>query len=837
MANNNNGKYDYEGLSMEEVLESRKINGRNEIALEVKASLMKNILKFFSEPVFLLLLGASLIYFALGEPRDGSIMLVFIAFMGGINLYQEWKTDKTLEALRNLSSPKVHVIREGSKEIIPSDDLVPGDIMLLSEGERISADGEIIFSDGFGVDESSLTGESDIVWKLSAPSLNADRHWRLDQCYSGTNVITGRAVVRVTATGPATEYGKIGADVASAPDRPTPLEKQTRKLVRNCSGFSFVMMLLVVFATLNNGSSLIDAALSGITIAMATIPEEFPVVLTVFLAMGAWRIARRNALVRRMPSVETLGAVTVLCVDKTGTLTQNRMGLRELVPAADKNLSELIKVSIMASETDPYDPMEIALINRAEAEGMDVSLLQGHSLIYEYPFSSEVRMMGHVWEVGGKKVLAAKGSPENIFKLCRLTANNKLEAEAEQERLSDMGCRVLAVAVNNSLENIPAEITDCRMELVGLAAFIDPPREAVPAAVAACHSAGVRIAIITGDNSVTAHRIAHEIGLSTAGEEEHQIITGDELETLDNGALTERLRNVTIFSRILPRQKMRIIKAFKAAGEVVAMTGDGVNDAPALKYADIGIAMGERGTQVAREAADMVLLNDNFTTIVDTIRDGRRIYDNICKAMEYVIVIHIPIALSALAAPLLGLPTLLLPIHVVLLEMIIDPTCSIVFERQPAEPDIMKRPPRPVNSSIVNKSIFAKALLQGLVIFAAVFGSLCYTLPHEGAEHARTFFLAVLVLSNLFLVYVNRSDTRPAFAGTGDKTDPVPWIINLSILGGLVIISSVPALASMAKVRQLSPADFAAAAAIAACATFWWEIVKFFRRKLAAKGN
>ena len=323
---NNNEKNNYKGLSNEEVLESRKIHGRNEIAQEEKTSLLKIALKFFSEPVFLLLIGASLIYFALGEPRDGAIMLVFVVFMGSINLYQEWRTDRTLEALRNLSSPKVSVIREGEKEIIPSEELVPGDIMLLSEGEKISADGEILFSDGFGVDESTLTGESDIIWKLAAPSFLAERHWRLDHCYSGTNAVAGRAIIQVSATGSATEYGKIGADVAAAPDRPTPLEKQTRKLVRNCSVFSFAMMLLVVFATMKNGSSLTDAALSGITIAMATIPEEFPVVLTVFLAMGAWRIARRNALIRRIPSVETLGAVTVLCVDKQAHLRRTGWG-------------------------------------------------------------------------------------------------------------------------------------------------------------------------------------------------------------------------------------------------------------------------------------------------------------------------------------------------------------------------------------------------------------------------------------------------------------------------------------------------------------------------------
>ncbi|MDO5563292.1 MAG: cation-translocating P-type ATPase, partial [Synergistaceae bacterium] len=353
----------------------------------------------------------------------------------------------------------------------------------------------------------------------------------------------------------------------------------------------------------------------------------------------------------------------------------------------------------------------------------------------------------------------------------------------------------------------------------------------VPASIEACRTAGVRVAMITGDNSMTAHSIAHEVGIDSAGLEEHLVVTGDELESLEESALAEKLKHVTIFSRILPRQKMRIVKAFRAIGEVVAMTGDGVNDAPALKYADIGIAMGERGTQVAREAADMVLLNDDFATIVATIRDGRKIYDNSRKAMEYILVIHIPIALSALAAPILGLPTLLMPIHVVLLEMIIDPTCSIVFERQPAEADIMSRPPRPTNSSIISKEILAKALLQGLVIFAAIFGSYLYLLPRGSAEHARTFFLVVLVLSNLFLVYVNRSDKVSAFAKNPEVVfDPVPWIINLAILGGLTLLSSVPALASAAKLQPLSALEFASAFAIAFAAAFWWEAVKYFKR-------
>ncbi|MDO5563099.1 MAG: HAD-IC family P-type ATPase, partial [Synergistaceae bacterium] len=470
----------YFGLTEQEVLRNRKNFGRNEFAQKEKTSFLKTAVKFFAEPVYLLLIGASLIYFLLGEARDGTIMLAFIIFMGGIEMYQEWRTDKTLDALKDLSSPRVTVIRGGQRIAVASEELVPDDIMLLEEGERISADGAVLFSDGLGVDESTLTGEADIVWKTPEPSEKEGRQWRLNVCYSGTNVVAGRGVVRVTATGLETEYGKIGVDVADAPDRPTPLEKQTRRLVRNCSFFSLTMMLLVILATLRNHGGFIDAALSGITLAMATIPEEFPVVLTVFLAMGAWRLARRNALIRRIPSVETLGAVTVLCVDKTGTLTQNRMSLRELTPFGKGTKEELLRISVLASETNPYDPMEVALIKKAMDCGINTHALQSNKLLHEYPFSSEARMMGHVWEINGTPTLAAKGSPENIFALCGLSESEKELADKEQKRLSDSGCRVLAVA-SAELRDAPEKMTDCRLRLIGLAAFIDPPRETVPA--------------------------------------------------------------------------------------------------------------------------------------------------------------------------------------------------------------------------------------------------------------------------------------------------------------------------------------------------------------------
>ena len=819
----------YHGLDEQEVLIRRAKYGSNSFADGERESRLKKALKSLLEPIFLLLTGAACIYFLLGEPRDGAVMLAFVIFMSAINIYQEWKTDKTLETLKSLSSPKVTARRGGYTVEIASEDLVPGDIIVVSEGERVAADGEILENDGFGADESALTGESDIVWKSCAPA-EGGGVWRMDRCYAGTNAVAGRAVVRVLDTGARTEYGKIASDVASAPERPTPLERQTRRLVRDCSLFSMLMLALVITATYYRGSSPIDAVLAGVTIAMATIPEEFPVVLTVFLALGAWRLAKRSALIRRIPSVETLGAVTVLCVDKTGTLTENRMSLKEFVPLAGTSVKKLAEVSVLASETDPYDPMERAVLDEALKRNINVKLLQGQRLLHEYPFSSESRMMCHVWSYKGKITAAAKGSPENILALCALSDSERQTASREQRRLAEAGCRVLAVAYNDGMCGIPEKMNECRFRLAGLVAFSDPPRRNVAESIKACGSAGVRVVMITGDNSVTAHRIAHDIGLG-CGEKEHVMISGEELEKMSPDELDEKLGDVTIFSRVLPRGKMRIVSALRSRGEVVAMTGDGVNDAPALKYADIGIAMGGRGTDVAREAADMVLLDDDFSTIVRTIRDGRRIYDNIRKAMEYILVIHIPIALSALAAPLLALPAVLAPLHVALLELIIDPTCSIVFERQPEERDIMERPPRQTGAPIITAKLLGKALAQGAAIFAAAFGSYCAALPRGGAEHARTFFLTVLVLSNLFLVYVNRSDKDFAFAGKSASTDMIAWLVNAGVLLCLTALSLLPQAARAAKLRPLSPAEFAAALSIAACATFWWEIVKWFKRK------
>lgn len=828
MAKFNGFNGDYSGLSSEEVKLLQLQYGKNELVPEKKSTFLSKILSIFKEPMFLLLFCTAFLYFVLGEPKDGIIMLCFVAFMSGINLFQEWRTDKTLQALKELSAPRVRVIRNCILESIDSKELTVGDLMILEEGDKISADGQIVEMFDLGVDESSLTGESEVVWKkIKLEESEKDAHWRRDICYAGTTVTQGSATVRITGVGSKTEYGKIGQDILSVPQQPTPLEKQTRRLIKICAFIGLGMFLAVFLITLSHSKDVIESILSGITLAMAMIPEEFPVILTVFLAMGAWRLARKNSLIRRMPSVETLGAVSVLCVDKTGTLTKNQMTVQEVYGYKNYSTNELMYWGALGCETEPYDPMEKAILVYAEAEGIDKTNLFAKSLLHEYPFSSETKMMGHIWEIDGKPALAAKGSPESILPLCGLTPEAAAQLQYEQEQLAMKGYRVIAVARRTNMSSIPGELKENELELLGLIGLADPPREAVPEAVWECTKAGIRVVMITGDNGTTAKSIAKKIGILHSD----NVITGQQLESMSDEELKVRVKTTNIFARVIPRHKMRIVKALKDIGETVAMTGDGVNDAPALKYADIGIAMGKRGTGVAKEAADMILLDDNFATIVDTIKDGRRIYDNIKKAVGYVFVIHIPIALMALLTPMLHLPLLLLPIHIVLLELIIDPTCSIVFERQPAEKDIMNRKPRSSQEFLVNPGLMSKAILQGLAIFAAAFGSYV-GLANQGwsTEAARTFSLIILGFANLFLVYVNQSEKGTAFAGIFKLKDKVIWYVNIGIIAALALVTYLPAGNAIAKTVPLNAGQVLVAIALAAAATFWWEIIKMLKR-------
>ncbi len=830
------------GLTTLQAQELQKQFGKNELTVQKRETFFHKLLHIICEPMFLLLIVAAVIYFLLGEPRDGAIMLVFVIGIIAIDAIQEWKTDKTLHALKDLSAPHVTVQRDGVQSEIASVDLVPGDLMLLSEGVKIPADGFIQKCNDFCVDESSLTGEAEGVFKhVYDADAHTDDYWRKDYCYAGTLVTQGSAAVVVDRIGKQTEYGKIGANVASAPDTPTPLQRQTGSLVKLSAGIAAVLFALVGIITYFNlaevafQSRITSSILSGITLAMAMIPEEFPVILTVFLSMGAWRLAKKQSLVRRLPAVETLGAVSVLCVDKTGTITMNQMQVQEVYTAQGSE-EHLLETMGLACETDAYDPMEKAMLSYCEEHGISRKHLFGGKLLSEYAFTNELKMMGHVWQHDDEYVVAAKGSSENLIDLCILTDENRAQAQERIDAMSRKGLRVIAIAEMHfqNETDFPALITQCRMTLLGLIGLADPPRASVKADIAQCIQAGIRVVMITGDNGVTASSIAQQIGMPHSS----HIITGAQLSEMTDEELREKVRDVSIFSRVIPEHKMRIVRAFKENGEVVAMTGDGVNDAPALKYADIGIAMGKRGSEVSREASDLILMDDNFTTIVDTVRDGRRIYDNIRKAVGYVFTIHIPIALASLLAPLLGvMPELLmlLPLHVVLLELVIDPTCSIVLERQPAEADLMTHPPRNPKEKLLPARALLKSIVQGLAVFAVSFGTYYYILQQSGdAALARSMGITIVMLCNLLLVQVNSSH-RDFMVQSMRKLakDKVMWIIMIATIAGILVILYTP-LAGVLKLEPLSFAQFLFCVGLALIGVLWYEIVKlvlFLRQK------
>ena len=834
-------KVNMAGLTSAEAKKLQDKYGKNELTPQKKDNFLKKIFHIICEPMFLLLIVAAIIYFLLGEPRDGAIMLIFVLGIIGIDVIQEWKTDKTLNALKDLSAPHITVIRDGCESEIASSDLVPGDLMMICEGVKIPADGMILRCADLCVDESSLTGEAEGVWKIPAQDADdqAKDYWRRDYCYAGTLVTQGTATVRVEQTGSRTEYGKIGIGVAAAPQEDTPLQKQTGKLVKTCAVIAGILFLLVAVFTWFNipdhtlMDRLIESILSGVTLAMAMIPEEFPVILTVFLSMGAWRLAKKHSLVRKLPSVETLGAVSVLCVDKTGTITMNQMTVQEVWLAGGTE-PELVETMGLACETDAYDPMEKAMLSYCEKHGINKDELFANEFISEYAFTNELKMMGHVWQKENGFVIAAKGSPERILTICEMTAEERQTAESEIETLSSRGLRVIAIAFAkpSGRADIPESISDCRLTLLGLVGLADPPRESVKNDIAICSRAGIRVVMITGDNGITASAIAKKIGIPGC----ENIITGEALNSMSDEQLREEVKTVSIFSRVIPEHKMRIVKAFKENGEIVAMTGDGVNDAPALKYADIGIAMGKRGSEVSREAADLILMDDNFTTIVETVHDGRRIYDNIRKAVGYVFTIHIPIAAAALLAPFLGIAPaalLLLPLHVVLLEILIDPTCSIVLERQPAEEDVMDRVPRDPKKKMLTAGLLGKSILQGVFIFAASFGAYYVTLAGDpsNAQAARAMGLAVIILANLFLVQVNSSDHDSALKSARRLAkDQVMWAVNLGTLALLAVILYSP-ISVFLKLAPLGFAQLMTALGLAAASVLWYEIVKLIRRR------
>ncbi|MEO8601347.1 MAG: cation-translocating P-type ATPase [bacterium] len=793
------------GLSEAVAAERLRSEGANALPTPHRRRLLALLAEIAREPMILLLLVCSGLYLALGEPREGAVLLASVGVVIAISLYQTQRTEGALAALRTLASPRARVLRDGVERSIPAADVVRGDRMCIAEGERIAADGVVCATAHIEIDESLLSGESVPVRKrVAAPGGVMGRGGNDESAavFSGSLVVAGEALITVTATGPRTEIGRIGASLATVEQRQTPLQQQVARAVTifGAAGGALCVLVAVLYGLAR--AAWMDGLLAGIALAMALMPEEFPVILTLFLAFGAWRIARRNVLIRHMPALEALGATAVLCVDKTGTLTENRLRLAVLsveaalwapdggTAPAPEAFHALLEYAVLASRQHAFDPIDVAILTAAAPAlaGSD-RLHSGWTMVREYPLSPALLSMAQVWRSGdGTLAVAAKGAPEAIIDLCHLPESTSLAIAAQMRDLAARGLRVLAVAAAQWPAVLPEQQHDFPFTFLGLLGFADPVRHGVPQAIGECQRAGIRVVMITGDSAATARAIATQIGLRGAD----AILTGAEVNALADDALAERLRAASVFARISPAQKLRLVRAFGASGRVVAMTGDGINDAPALRAATIGIAMGRRGTDVAREAADLVLLDDDFTSIVSAVRLGRRISDNIRKAMHYVVAIHIPVAGVAVVPVLFGWPLVLLPLHIVLLELIVDPACSIAFEAEPEEPGIMQRPPA-ARAQMFGAGSLRGAILQGGWALAVLIGLLAgMTAMGSGELRMRSVVFSAVVLANLALILSSRSDL-PGLRGLRRHNGAL-WTITGGALASLIAaLSFAPA--------------------------------------------
>jgi len=834
------------GLSEEEAAKRLSADGFNELPSTKKRSIFKIAFEVTREPMFLLLLGGGGIYMLLGDVPEALMLLGFVFVVIGITLYQERKTERALEALRDLSSPRASVIRGGVQKRIAGREVVKGDIIILAEGDRVPADALLISSVNLSVDEALLTGESAAVRKKAgADSQDLPRPGGEDlpAVFSGTLVVQGFGIARVAATGLNTELGKIGRALQAIEPEETLLQKEIGRLVRRLALLGLATFLVIVIAYGLTRNDWLHGLLAGITLAMAMLPEEFPVVLTIFLALGAWRISQNRVLTRRVPAIETLGSTTVLCVDKTGTITMNKMQVKKifagdcaLEPAVLSGMlpefcHEAIEFSILSSQTNPFDPMEKALAEFGRDKLADTDHLHNDwTLVQEYPLSPELLAMSRVWKSPNNKdyVIAAKGAPEAIADICHLDQKDISRLLLQIEEMAAGGLRIIGVAKASFMEaELPGEQHDFRFEFLGLIGLADPVRPEVAEAVKHCYAAGVKVVMITGDYPATARNIADQIGLKQT----NGLITGAELDNMSDAELQQRISTVCIFARVVPEQKLRIVDAFKARGEIVAMTGDGVNDAAALKAAHIGIAMGGRGSDVARESAALVLLDDDFSSIVRAVRMGRRIFDNLKKAMAYIFAIHVPIAGMSLLPVFFGWPLVLLPVHIVFLELIIDPACSVVFEAEKAESNVMDRPPRRLDEPLFDRQTIVFSLLQGSVVLLVT--ALVFVIAMQsgkGEFQARSLCFTTLITANLGLILINRSWTCTIIPVLRTPNQAFWWII-----GGatcfMALVLSLPFMRALFNFDKLNLQDIAVCVAAGIASVIWFEIFKIIKAK------
>jgi Ca2+-transporting ATPase len=836
------------GLTNIEVEQSRIQNGINSTEHQDKNNLLSSIIEMVKEPMFLLLLTATAIYFITADYGNGIFMGVAILLVSTISLYQESKSRNAIEALHKLSQPKSKVIRNGELIEIPSEEIVLGDCIQTEEGTFIPADGIIIQSNDFSVNESIITGESLAVFKNEKSENNT--------VFQGTIVASGLAICKVTSIGNQTQLGKIGESLESIAEEKTPLQIQISNFVTKMSLIGLIVFAIVWGVNYYNSRILLGSLLKALTLAMSIIPEEIPVAFTTFMALGAWRLMKIGIIVKQTKTVETLGSATVICTDKTGTITENRMSLAQWYlletdsfndnfnfngngnESTKTNLSfkeqELLSLSMWSSEPIPFDPMEIALHDAYAKIGIKDER-PNYKMVHEYPLSGKPPMMTHIFEnKKGDRIIAAKGAPEALIACSHLSEKQTNQILRAMQSMAEKGYRVLGVGVANfSGNNYPKTQQEFLFDFKGLIAFYDPPKANIKEVFETFYKAGIQVKIVTGDNALTTATIAYQIGFRNSG----KILNGDELMTMDDATLKEKVMETNIFTRMFPEAKLKIIKALKANNQIVAMTGDGVNDGPALKSAHIGIAMGKKGTEIAKQAANLILIDDDFYKMTEAIAMGRKIYINLKKAIQYIISIHIPIILIVFIPLVLGwiYPNIFSPVHIIFLEIIMGPTCSIIYENEPMESHLMSQKPRPFTNTFFSLKEITISIIQGIIITAGLLFIYQYGVQNTLSESStRTMVFLTLIASNIFLTLANRSFYYSIFTTLKYKNNLVLLIIGLTIAVTTSILF-VPVFRAFFMFDNIAFPKIVLSIVVGFISVFWIEIFKMFRRRKANK--
>lgn len=817
------------GLTASEVSESRAVNGRNEISGKQNA-ILAILLDLVKEPMLILLMVASTVYFITGNTGDGFFMVAAIIIVTGISLFQESRSKKALEKLRSLTQPLCRVIREHKIQTIPKEEVVVRDYIIIEEGTSVPADGTIIQSNDFSVNESILTGESLPVQKESANQ---------NQVFQGTLVVSGLAICQITAVGMNTALGKIGKTLESIKKEDTPLQKQIGNFVKKMAVAGLVIFLIVWSINFFESHDLLASLLKALTLAMSILPEEIPVAFTTFMALGAWRLMKLGVVIKNTSTVETLGSASIICLDKTGTITENRMQLTKVFSLAGNSISDalsqsatndVITAAMWASEPIPFDPMELALheayqkISSSDARG-------DFKMVHEYPLEGKPPMMTHVFEnAAGTRIVAAKGAPEAMMNVSHLTSEEKASISHAMNALASEGYRVLGVGISNFTGDVfPKRQQDLQFAFLGLVAFYDPPKSNIQEVLKAFYNAGIQIKIITGDNAATTSTIARQINF--AGFD--KAISGDDLMQLSEETLKTKVMEYNIFTRMFPDAKLRIVNALKSNGHIVAMTGDGVNDGPALKTAHISIAMGKKGSEIAKEVSSIVLTDDDLGRMVDAIAMGRKIYGNLKKAIQYIISIHIPIIMTVFLPLVLGwaYPAIFTPVHVIFLELIMGPTCSIIYENEPMEKNAMIQKPRPFTTTFFSLSELSISIIQGVAITLGVLFIYQYAFRNFDSELiTRTMVFTTLIAANIFLTLVNRSFYYSILTTIRYRNNLVPGIILLTIILTATFIFFKP-LAAFFHLTALNFNQLIIATLAGFISVIWFELVKWYKRR------